>query len=440
MKKILKTLLFVVIFCCFFAFSACGADEKPNKNALLLSANGFTIDGNNGKVSVSNDTETYSFINQIQVSEGASWGISFDAYGLETIPTKTISLNLGDNSVYLLITSGDGKNINLYTLTVRRRPIYTVSFNTNGGSDVTSQQVEEESCAVEPSTVKHGYIFDGWDYDFNTPITDDTIINAKFKISDEELNKYEYTNANDTYILIGIKDKSATEIVLPDYFVGIESNAFSDCSSLTKITIPDSVISIDNNAFLGCKIESAIIPAIACYPIGYNNDKLKTVEIISGESIVGRAFYGCTSLESVLISDSVKSIGSYAFYNCKELAKIVLPNDITRIEDSVFSGCKKLTNIIIPENVISIGRDAFRSCASLNSIVIPKKVSSIGSQAFLDTVLGSAVFMNPIGWQYTYEKYGGSKETVYFATGEIANSSTAASYLKKYYSVTWVIG
>lgn len=447
MRKIVKSLILSSLCAlCIGGFTACGGNENiqdnitDNGKSELISANGFTFDGKNGKLSVTNQTDTYSFINDIQVSEGASWNISFDTYGLETIPTKTILLNVGDNTVYLLITSSDGKNINLYTMTVRRRPIYTVTFNTDGGTAVASQQVEEGSFAIEPTTKKIGYIFNGWNYDFNNPITADIIIKAKFKISDTELNKYEYTNTNGTYILTGIKDKNVTEIILPDYFVAIENNAFKDCTSLTKITIPDSVTSVGENAFIGCKIESAKIPAIACYSIGYSNDKLKAVEITSGKIIEGRAFYGCTSLENIIIPDTVSIIGSRAFYGCKELVGIILPNDIIRIEDSVFSGCKKLTNIIIPENVTSIGRDAFRECSSLNSITIPKKVSSIGIQAFLDTALNSAVFKNPSGWQYTYEKYGGSKETVYFATGEIANSSTAASYLRKHYSVTWVIG
>lgn len=183
-------------------------DEKPNKNALLISATGFTLDGNNGKISVSNDTETYSFINQIQVSAGASWVISTDIYGMQTIATKTIPLNIGNNTVYLLITSGDCENINLYTMTVRRRPIYTVSFNTNGGTTVDNQQVEEDSFAIEPTTVKTGYTFTGWNYDFTKPIINDTEIAASwtfFTLTTETNNNKAGTisNYNLTKITVG---------------------------------------------------------------------------------------------------------------------------------------------------------------------------------------------------------------------------------------------
>jgi len=58
--------------------------------------------------------------------------------------------------------------------------MYTVTFNTDGGSPVTSQQVAHGARAVEPAEpAKSGYTFNGWytdpecnnRFDFNTPIT-----------------------------------------------------------------------------------------------------------------------------------------------------------------------------------------------------------------------------------------------------------------------------
>lgn len=152
-----------------------------NSKAEIVFASGFTFDGNSGSKSVSNQNETYSFINQIQVSENATWTISMDIYGIQTIATKTIPLNIGDNTVYLLITSGDGKNINLYNMTVRRRPIYTVNFNTDGGTAVASQQIEESGFATEPNAPSRAdYTFTGWNYNFNEPIIKDVEISAQW--------------------------------------------------------------------------------------------------------------------------------------------------------------------------------------------------------------------------------------------------------------------
>ena len=66
---------------------------------------------------------------------------------------------------------------------------YTVTFNTNGGSNVPSQQVVEGETAQEPSTTKDGYVLTGWtlpgsstNFDFNTPITGYITLTANWKL------------------------------------------------------------------------------------------------------------------------------------------------------------------------------------------------------------------------------------------------------------------
>ena len=114
--------------------------------------------------------------------------------------------------------------------------------------------------------------------------------------------------------------KTETEFTIPESVTSIGIFAFSGCRSLSEITIPDSVTSIGYNAFRDCPIETAKIPAIACSYI--KNDKLKTVEITSGDSIGNYAFYDCSSLTSVTIGNSVTSIGEWAFRNCSSLKSI----------------------------------------------------------------------------------------------------------------------
>ncbi|QGQ97951.1 hypothetical protein EHS13_25200 [Paenibacillus psychroresistens] len=72
---------------------------------------------------------------------------------------------------------------------------YTISFNSNGGSPVTSESVDYNLTATEPITppTKTGYTFEGWFTDsgttqpnnFESPITNDVTLNAKWTI-----NKY----------------------------------------------------------------------------------------------------------------------------------------------------------------------------------------------------------------------------------------------------------
>jgi len=150
----------------------------------IVSATGFEIDGTNMYIEVPNITTTYSFINLITVSPSATWDLYNDITATNKIASKTINLSIGDNKVYILVSKND--EIMLYTVTVRRLPIYEVSFNTGGGLLVESQSIQEGDFLEEPVTTKQGYTFIRWEDINNNIITfpikieNDMLIKAKW--------------------------------------------------------------------------------------------------------------------------------------------------------------------------------------------------------------------------------------------------------------------
>ena len=88
-------------------------------------------------------------------------------------------------------------------------------------------------------------------------------------------------------------------------------------------------------------------------------------------------------ITSVIIGDSVTSIGNGAFSGCSSLTSVTIGNSVTSIGYSAFSGCSGLTSVTIPNSVTSIGSDAFRY-SGLTSIEIPNSVTSIGDYAFME--------------------------------------------------------
>ena len=54
--------------------------------------------------------------------------VSKDVYGTQTYLEKTIPLEAGDNICYLFVMK-DEEIVNKYTITIRRKPIYNVTFN-----------------------------------------------------------------------------------------------------------------------------------------------------------------------------------------------------------------------------------------------------------------------------------------------------------------------
>ena len=101
-------------------------------------------------------------------------------------------------------------------------------------------------------------------------------------------------------------------------------------------------------------------------------------------TIASHAFFDCTGLTSVSLSEGLSSIGSAAFYDCARLTQLVFPDNLTIIGDSAFCGCTGLTHIALPNRLTAIGEHAFRFCAGLTQLNFPDSLTTIGNLAFAD--------------------------------------------------------
>ena len=88
-------------------------------------------------------------------------------------------------------------------------------------------------------------------------------------------------------------------------------------------------------------------------------------------SIGDGAFRGVSqALTSVVIPNSVTSIGEFAFLACSNLANITLGNSVEYIGDCAFQQCSALEGIEIPASVTNVGMSTFWACDSLKEVYI----------------------------------------------------------------------
>ena len=94
------------------------------------------------------------------------------------------------------------------------------------------------------------------------------------------------------------------------------------------------------------------------------------------------AFFGCYSLKSFKITESVNSVGEYAFGRCSELKSVTVENGIKSVSNQMFADCTSLNEIVLPNSIESIGRRAFLNCSALESFELPDSIDTIADYAF----------------------------------------------------------
>ena len=408
MKSNKKRILFVlailtmalVLSCALVACNKTDSPDAPKKE--------FTI---------TFDTRGGSEVKPITIAEGATItlprnptkeGYIFDGWYLsdEFIEKFNATQTISSNITVYAKWKEDGGNQD-------EKQSYTITFDTQGGSEVKSITIAEGETITLPSNpTKEGSVFDGWyldssytqAFDSTKRIDSNMVLYAKWKILDDgqsiiasdyfdinglvlTMNKQKYISSSED--VFDLRNKFSTSN-------GSSWRAFTspNCDQPTEITTRTANVSAGwNNIYVMVenmttyenqiyrlkiyKYPTIVYKALEegfweiqsvsdCADVLFPDDKIDKIT-----SIGEHAFSSCPSLRTLQELPKLTSIGPSAFANCKRLTSITIPGSVTSIGNSAFSGCTGLTSITIPNSVTSIGEGTFNGCNNLTSMTLP---------------------------------------------------------------------
>jgi uncharacterized repeat protein (TIGR02543 family) len=272
---------------------------------------------------------------------------------------------------------------------------FAVNFETNGGTVINFQSIEEGSKANKPTDPeKTGNTFGGWytdqnfatAWDINKPVTAPITIYAKWTTNSYALS----FNVNGGTGSIADRTVAYGEIInLPNSGINPPSTAYiligwsvNASASTSEMKPGASFTMVDANtklyAIWGC-LYTYTTTASKVTITGLSGVWTNTIiDLTIPSSIAGNpvteigmgAFSRKSTLKSIVIPNSVTTLGQNAFEYCSGLTSVDLGTGITGLKINTFYDCTSLTGINIPASVTAINSGAFSNCSALKEISV----------------------------------------------------------------------
>ena len=164
-------------------------------------------------------------------------------------------------------------------------------------------------------------------------------------------------------------------------------------------TVPEGVTSIAENGLTAVMLTSVILPEslVSIGDDGFTLSKaLKSVNLPQGLTDIGlRAFNGCDGVTEITIPAGVQTIGDGACSGMLKLKAIHVDEANQRfyIDDGAlveretgrlisYPSADKRTEFVIPDGIVTVGNYAFKHADKLKKITVPGSVTDIGISAF----------------------------------------------------------
>ena len=223
---------------------------------------------------------------------------------------------------------------------------------------------------------------------FSADLTPISLANQPF-FSCSSLGRIDLSAATLTTIN-GFSNSSFTEFVFPQGITTIPRSCFASCYFET-MTIPDSVTTIETSAFLYAGFTKVTlgsgVATIGAYAFDHTNGEIDITTAVSLESVGYRAFANST-LTSIILPASVRSIGGEAFGECSSLKILGIPFVSTSPEPSNIS--TNCFGAIFKADVDCFDQDDYIP-SSLKTVIITSENAEIEYGDFMNMTLSILV-------------------------------------------------
>lgn len=226
-----------------------------------------------------------------------------------------------------------------------------------------------ESCTLTvPAGTRQAYIDAGWTEEvFKGGVLEANNNNASAGQGMRYAVNADGETASLTYAsndIVTARIPEKTTINGTEYTVtGISDYALYAHNKLATVIIPNSVTTIGYGAFSDC-------PNLSNVTLGNN------VQTIGGNA------FQFASITSIVIPNSVMTIGENAFNGCVNLESVSMSTTVSSIGNDAFHGCGKLASIDFPNSLTTLSQGICNGCESLTKVTIPNSLTGIGQDAF----------------------------------------------------------
>ena len=380
-KKIIITLsiIAILVLTIGITYSIFTSSKTSNNSNLVVGNIYMHYDETNGGINLSNMVPSKTY------NKDAYFEFTID--GENTYSDKDINyeivLNYGDDHATRKTRIKDGLlNFRLvqldYNTTSKTYENEQVLFDNRSYESISDKRIWEDVITKSEGYVKRMYRLYMWyayytnignssdaDYDLDT-WNNDVFASIKVNVTGDFTPKsietkascFTSTSTDASSTITAYDETCGTDLIIPNQINGVDVTEISASAfkgkGLTSVVIPDTVRTIGNYAF--------------------QNNSIKTLKLSNSIQKIPNYAFDNNKLTSIDIPSSVTSIGNYAFRN-NQITSLILPDTITTLGTYSFQK-NKISELVLPNSITSIPTNCF-AYNELTSVNIPSGVTSL---------------------------------------------------------------